>query len=124
MPLSRPAISTIVTYQDSMAGVEFIEKAFGFDRKMLDTDEAGRVVHCELAYGNGVVMVNTTDDPEFRPGQAAVYLVAPDPDQHFERAVAAGATEVYAPRDTTYDSREYAVRDPEGNTWYVGTYQP
>jgi hypothetical protein len=23
-----------------------------------------------------------------------------------------------------YGSRDYGARDPEGNTWYFGTYQP
>jgi uncharacterized glyoxalase superfamily protein PhnB len=27
-------------------------------------------------------------------------------------------------QDTDYGSREYAARDPEGNEWSFGTYQP
>ena len=27
-------------------------------------------------------------------------------------------------RDTEYGSRDYGARDPGGNTWYFGTYQP
>jgi uncharacterized glyoxalase superfamily protein PhnB len=27
-------------------------------------------------------------------------------------------------RDTDYGSREYAAKDPEGNTWCFGTYRP
>jgi uncharacterized glyoxalase superfamily protein PhnB len=26
--------------------------------------------------------------------------------------------------DQSYGSREYAARDPEGNVWCFGTYQP
>jgi uncharacterized glyoxalase superfamily protein PhnB len=26
--------------------------------------------------------------------------------------------------DTDYGSRDFAVRDPEGNHWYFGTYRP
>jgi uncharacterized glyoxalase superfamily protein PhnB len=37
---------------------------------------------------------------------------------------AAGADVVYPPRDTDYGSREFAVRDPEGRVWSVGSYRP
>lgn len=117
-------ISPILSYDDAFAAVDFIQKAFGFEQKMLDTNDDGEIVHCELAYGAGVIMIARADDPDYRHGQASLYLVAADPDGLFDRAVSAGATEVYAPRDTSYGSREFAVADPEGNTWYVGTYRP
>ena len=28
------------------------------------------------------------------------------------------------PFDTDYGSRDYSAKDPEGNIWYFGTYQP
>lgn len=118
------AISPILSYEDALAAVDFLQKAFGFEEKMLDTNDDGEIVHCELAYGDDVVMIARADDPGFRHGQGSLYLVADDPDSLFDRAVSAGAKQVYAPRDTSYGSREFAVADPEGNTWYVGTYHP
>jgi uncharacterized glyoxalase superfamily protein PhnB len=50
--------------------------------------------------------------------------VVDDPDAHHERAVAAGATVVRPLEDMEYGSREYSVRDPEGNLWSFGTYDP
>ena len=35
-----------------------------------------------------------------------------------------GAEIVREPQDTEYGSREYGAKDPEGNAWYFGTYQP
>ena len=44
-------------------------------------------------------------------------------DELYARATAAGA-EVLAPLyDTDYGSRDFAVRDPEGNRWSFGTYR-
>ena len=60
-------------------------------------------------------------------GRAVIYLVAGDPDAvdaHHARAVAAGATVVHDLVDQPYGSREYAVTDPEGNVWSVGSYRP
>jgi uncharacterized glyoxalase superfamily protein PhnB len=39
------------------------------------------------------------------------------------RAVAAGAMVLVALHDTDYGSREFTVRDPEGNRWSFGTYR-
>jgi hypothetical protein len=39
------------------------------------------------------------------------------------RAADAGAEITRAPQDTDYGSREFALRDPEGNTWSFGTYR-
>jgi uncharacterized glyoxalase superfamily protein PhnB len=50
-------------------------------------------------------------------------VVTDEPDALHDRAVAAGA-EVVAPlHDTDYGSRDFAVRDPEGNLWSFGTYR-
>jgi uncharacterized glyoxalase superfamily protein PhnB len=36
----------------------------------------------------------------------------------------AGATVVRELEEMDYGSREYSVRDPEGNLWSFGTYDP
>jgi uncharacterized glyoxalase superfamily protein PhnB len=67
-----------------------------------------------------------TPDP-FDTGRAVVYLAldsAEAVDAHHDRAVAAGAEVVQELVDQPYGSREYAVRDPEGNVWSVGSYRP
>jgi uncharacterized glyoxalase superfamily protein PhnB len=50
--------------------------------------------------------------------------VVPDADAAHARAVAAGANVTTPLHDTPYGSRDFAVKDPEGHTWYVGTYDP
>jgi uncharacterized glyoxalase superfamily protein PhnB len=55
---------------------------------------------------------------------SSVYLVVSDPDAHHQRATAAGAEIVIPLRDEDYGSRGYTARDPEGNLWSFGTYQP
>ena len=47
-----------------------------------------------------------------------------DPDAHFAHAAAAGAEVVMELTDLPYGSHQYAARDPEGNMWCFGTYQP
>ena len=57
------------------------------------------------------------------PRHAGAYVVTDDPDALFARAVAAGRAASPEPYDTDYGSREFAVRDPEGNLWSFGTYR-
>jgi uncharacterized glyoxalase superfamily protein PhnB len=47
-----------------------------------------------------------------------------DPDALHAMAKRAGAEIVMDPADQDYGSRDFAARDPEGNIWSFGTYQP
>jgi uncharacterized glyoxalase superfamily protein PhnB len=53
-----------------------------------------------------------------------LYVAVEDADAHHDRAKAAGAEIVIALHDTDHGSRDSAATDPEGNTWYIGTYRP
>ena len=63
-------------------------------------------------------------DPQFETGHASIYVVVSDPDALHERAQAAGADISRGLTDTDYGSREFSARDPEGNVWSFGTYDP
>ena len=94
----------------------------------IDRDADGSVRHAELRWRSGYVMLGPARKGEFgNTGPTMTYLVAPDAaaiDAGHERAIAAGADVIMPPTEQDYGSREYAVRDPEGNTWAVGTYDP
>ena len=60
----------------------------------------------------------------FDTGPAVVYIAADEVDRRHERAVAAGAEILMAPTDQDYGSRDFVAKDPEGNVWCFGTYQP
>ena len=51
-------------------------------------------------------------------------MVVDDPDAHHDRARAAGATIIRELQDQDYGSRDYSAKDPEGNIWSFGTYNP
>jgi uncharacterized glyoxalase superfamily protein PhnB len=113
-------------YDDARAAIDFLIDAFGAERHALYTGGDGSVVHAELRFGNGLVMLGPAQ-PELtatRGRGGGIYVVVDDVDAHHESARAAGAEITRAPHDTDYGSREYAARDPEGNVWSFGTYQP
>ncbi len=46
-----------------------------------------------------------------------------EPDALCDRVRAAGAEITIDLHDTDYGSRDFGIRDPEGNRWYFGTYR-
>jgi uncharacterized glyoxalase superfamily protein PhnB len=114
------SIYPVVRYRDVRAGIDFLQNAFGFRAVQVD-EEGGSIVHAELAYGDGMVMVGPSQDDATTGWN---YVVVEDADAHYERAKAAGADIVRALEDQDYGSRDYSARDPEGNRWSFGTYRP
>ena len=52
------------------------------------------------------------------------YIVVADPDALHDRAVAAGGEVVMALHDADYGGRHFSVRDPWGQLWNFGSYDP
>jgi uncharacterized glyoxalase superfamily protein PhnB len=123
------SIHPTLRYDDPRAAIAFLTGALGLVEQQVYAAEDGSVAHAELSFGDGVVMLGTRTDrsDRFDTGRAVIYLVADGADavdaQH-DRAVAAGAEVVQELTDQSYGSREFAVLDPEGNIWTVGSYRP
>ena len=116
-------------YRDAEAAMSWLEGTLGFKRREDHRDEEGNVQHAELSLGPAIVMLGSAGvgrEP-FRSLPAAgslIYCAIDDVDALYERARAAGADVPLEPMDTDYGSRDFTVRDPEGNLWAFGTYSP
>jgi uncharacterized glyoxalase superfamily protein PhnB len=123
--MKYPTAFPILIYDDARAAVEFLTEAFGAERHAVYAGDDGAIQHGELRFDNGIVMLGSASgDESASAGRGGVYVAVADPDEHCARALEAGAEIVRELHDTEYGSREYAAKDPEGNTWYFGTYQP
>jgi uncharacterized glyoxalase superfamily protein PhnB len=128
----RPNIFPAVRYRDADAGIAFLTRAFGATEKAVHRGDDGAIHHAELALGAGLVMVGEQredgklggDAPRPLSSTISIYVVVEDPDSHHAVAREAGANVVRDLEDMDYGSREYSVRDPEGNLWSFGTYDP
>lgn len=123
---SAPTVYPVLTYRDADAAIDYLTGTFGFVPGEVTRDDEGRIVHATLSWSGGMVMLSQSRDGDspFDLGPVCLYLVVEDPDAHAARSGAAGAEMVMDLTDQPYGSREYAVRDPEGNVWCFGTYQP
>jgi uncharacterized glyoxalase superfamily protein PhnB len=115
-------------YEDAPAAIEWLQRAFGFEAKMVvEGEREGQVTHAQLRFGDGMIMLGSTrgDDSDSHVGQGWTYVaVEGDIDAHHERARAAGAEITREPEDQEYGSRDYSAKDLEGNVWSFGTYRP
>jgi uncharacterized glyoxalase superfamily protein PhnB len=123
-----PQVWPTLRAADAPALIRFLVDVVGFEETVV-YGEGDVVHHAELAWplGGGVMLstANDADDDPWPlvPGSFGAYVVVDDPDGLFERVRAAGA-EVIAPlHDTDYGSRDFTIRDPEGNRWSFGTYR-
>ena len=136
--IAKNTVSTVIPamrYRDANAAIEWLCKAFGFERHLVVPGENGTVAHAQLSFGNGMIMLGSAREDEFgqrvKPpreiggiGTQSAYVIVEDADAHYARAKAAGAEIVMEVEDQDYGGRLYACRDPEGHLWSFGTYDP
>jgi uncharacterized glyoxalase superfamily protein PhnB len=132
---SKSTIMPTLRYRDAHAAIDWLCQVFGFERHAVYEGENGSVGHAELTLNGGMIMLGSVKDDEYArrfksPDELggmetrSAYIVVPDADAVHARAVAAGATIVRPLQDTSYGSREFSVKDPDGHSWSVGTYDP
>ena len=131
-------VSTVIPamrYRDANAAIEWLCKAFGFEKHLVVPGENGTVAHAQLAFGNGMIMLGSAREDEFgqwvKPpretggiGTQSAYVIVEDADAHYALAKAAGAGIVMEVEDQDYGGRLYSCLDPEGHLWSFGTYDP
>lgn len=124
-------ISPALFYRDAHAAIIFLERAFGFQRRLVVAGEDAIITHAELTFRDSVVMVGSvrpesgfTSPLDLAGVNQTLSVIVDDVDAHYARAVAAGARIVRELQDESYGGRGYDARDPEGHVWYFGTYVP
>jgi len=125
MEKERSSFESAIIYRDPFAALDWLEKAFGFERSMVITDRDGKLGHAQMRFGNGHIMVGAewadfTACPSSvgnKNTQMVHVQLEDDIDGHCARAKAAGAEILAAPEDQFYGARTYRARDFEGHVW-------
>ena len=129
---ATPNIIPGLRYRDAPAAIDWLQRVLGFEATFVVPGDDGTIAHAQLKLGAGMIMLGSARDdrwPVHPPQEAGtatqgVYIVVADLDTAHRRAVAAGATIIQELGDTDYGSREFALLDPEGHPWSLGTYDP
>ena len=138
-PKGWPRMSQSLYYQDPAAAIDWLCKAFDFEVRLKVEGEPGEIVHSELTYGDGLIMVGGTGrtDPGKEAWQQrqkspkdldgantqALCIFVDDVDAHCERARNAGASIYREPETSDYgddywSDRSYGALDLEGHMWW------
>jgi len=119
------SITPMLSVRNGSKAIEFYKAAFGA-RELFRIDAPDGAVVARLAVEDAEFWV-ADESPEhanYSPetlggGTVRMVMIVPDPDAAFERAVAAGATEV-TPVDDRYGWRLGRAADPYGHHWEIG----
>jgi uncharacterized glyoxalase superfamily protein PhnB len=132
---SKSTVIPALRYRNAPAAIDWLCNVLGFTRHAVYDGPNGSIGHAELALNGGMIMLGSAKDDEHgrrfkSPDEVdgmetgSVYVIVADVEAVHARAVAAGAVIIRPLEDMPYGSREFSVRDPEGHSWSVGTYDP
>ena len=125
----------MLSYEDGVAALEWLARAFGFRELARHTTPDGRLAHGEMRAGEGLIMLASPSPDYHGPRRHrevceqarkwsavpwiidGVLVVVNDLDRHFKRAQAAGAT-VLSGIEEGPPGRRYRVEDLEGHRWF------
>lgn len=138
-PENFPRLTSAVVYQDAAAAIDWLCDAFGFELRLKVEGDDGRILHSELTYGEGVIMVSQEwTDPPRHPWSTnlvspksnggkttqSLMLYVDDVETHCAHARERGATIASEPATSDYgeeywSDRGYCAIDPEGHVWWI-----
>jgi uncharacterized glyoxalase superfamily protein PhnB len=122
-------------YRNAPAAIDWLCQVLGFARHAVYPGPDNTIGHAELTLGGGMIMLGSYKDDAYGRGfkspedvggfeTRSAYVIVPDADGVYAKVKAAGGTIVREIQNTDYGSREFTVKDPEGHSWSVGTYNP
>ena len=126
-PENMPRITPYLYYEDVLSALDWLARAFSFRERLRMPGADGRIMHAEMGFADGVIMMGHPG-PKYRNpkrlGQATqnLYVYVDDADKHSEQAKEAGAKILQEPKDQFYGDRTYGAEDPEGHQWYFGQH--
>jgi len=137
-PSDWPRMSSAVVYVDAAAAIQWLCEAFGFEVRLKVEGDQGQIVHSELTYGEGIIMVaQETSQAERRwktsmrsprslngASTQSIMFFVDDAEAHCAHARAHGAQIVEEPATHDYgqdywSDRSYGAIDPEGHVWWI-----
>jgi uncharacterized glyoxalase superfamily protein PhnB len=132
---TKATVIPCLRYRNAPAAIEWLCQTFGFEKHLVVPGEGDTIVHAQLSFGNGMVMLGSVLDTEFgrlmkQPDEIggaetqSAYVIVSDADAVYARAKAAGATIVMDIKDEDYGGRGFSCRDLEGHLWNFGTHDP
>lgn len=132
---STQSVVPMISYEDGVAALTWLRKAFGFVEIVRLTTPDGRLSHGEMQASDGLIML-ASPTPEYRGPRRhrevceqarkwsdvpwvidGVLVYVDDLDRHIKRARTAGAT-ILSEIEEGPPGRRYRAEDLEGHRWF------
>ena len=131
-------IVPFIGYEDAVAAIAWLERAFGFvEDRSARYEEGSTITHAELSLGGATIYLSTPQDyasPRRMRDSSELarraydnpwvidghFVEVDDVDAHCEQARAAGATILRELEDPGIGYRIYTAEDFEGHRWMFG----
>lgn len=121
-PPGHHTITPGFSVPDAARVLAFMQQAFGAEVVDRYDMPGGKIAHCEVRFGDSVVMFGEAmaEWGGAMPASLSLYVDdGPAVDATYQRALAAGATSMMEPKDQFYGYRSATVTDPGGNKWTI-----
>ena len=116
--MSNHIIPTL-KYDDASAAIEWLCKAFGFEKHLVVSGDGGIIEHAQLIFRGNMIMLGSVRDTHFDKlqktprsaggvGTQSPYIIIDDVDTHCHNAISFGAEIVMEPEDQDYGGRSYS----------------
>jgi len=121
IPDGYHTITPYLLVKDAESYIDFLTMAFGAEEQYRSAGPDGKVAHASLKIGNSMLMMGRARD-EWTAQPTMLYLYVEDADSLYQRAMGAGATSIQPVTNQFYGDRSGAVKDSEGNSWWIATH--
>ena len=121
VPEGFHTVTPYLTVDDPDDLINFLQQAFDAKPKEAMRDADGKIRHAEVLLGDSILMMGKARD-EWHPRPGNFYVYVPDCDAVYKKALTAGGKSIQEPKDQFYGDRQGAVRDTQGNDWWIATH--
>lgn len=115
-------MSPSTVLEDCAGAIEWYKKVLGGKQRLRLDMPGGKVAHCEIGFGDAVLMMASAMPPQWPANAAKLGLYVRNCDAIYEKALAAGARSLQEPADQFYGDRSARFVDPFGNEWTAMTH--
>jgi len=136
---ARDCKSTVIPglyYRNAKEMIEWLCETFGFEKQLVIAGPNDSVMHSQLTFGNGMVMVGSVHSGT--PGSTLIRhpyeikqaetrmlsLIVSDCAELHTKAKAAGAQIISELEKKQFGGEAFTCSDPEGYMWQFTTYNP
>ena len=132
---TQPSVVPMISYEDGIAALEWLHRAFGFREIARHEAPDGRLSHGEMEAGDGLIMLSSPT-PDYQSPKRhrevcenarrwstvpwiidGVLVYVDNLERHLARAKAAGAT-ILSGIESGPPGRRYRAEDFEGHRWF------